>query len=47
MYTSQLKDLRVRIEDCETHTVNRIRRPLGEEPLRECLLKTTEQKVQC
>ncbi|KAJ3597987.1 hypothetical protein NHX12_001502 [Muraenolepis orangiensis] len=43
-YTSQLKDLRVRIEDCETHTVNRIRRPLGEEPLRECLLKTTQQK---
>ncbi|CAL8260213.1 unnamed protein product, partial [Boreogadus saida] len=43
-YTSQLKDLRVRIEDCETHTVNRIRRPLGEEPLKECLLKTSEQK---
>lgn len=46
-YISELKDLRVRIEDCETGTVARIRKPVDKEPLRECVQKTTEQQVLC
>ncbi|XP_072250891.1 plectin isoform X6 [Leuresthes tenuis] len=43
-YISELKDLRLRIEDCETQTVARIRRPVEKETLRECSQKTTQQK---
>ncbi|XP_037532381.1 plectin isoform X3 [Nematolebias whitei] len=46
-YISELKDLRLRIEDCEAQTVARIRKPVEKEPLRECAQKRTEQqKVQ-
>lgn len=45
-YISEVKDLRLQIEDCENRTVARIRKPLEAEPLKECLQKTTEQKVQ-
>lgn len=44
-YISELKDLRLRIEDCEAGTVARIRKPMEKEPLKECVQKTTEQKV--
>ncbi|KAM4580226.1 plectin isoform 20-T20 [Odontesthes bonariensis] len=44
-YISELKDLRLRIEDCETQTVARIRKPVEKEPLRECAQKTTQQKT--
>uniref|UniRef100_A0A673BMK2 Plectin b n=1 Tax=Sphaeramia orbicularis TaxID=375764 RepID=A0A673BMK2_9TELE len=43
-YISEVKDLRLRIEDCENQTVARIRKPLEKEPLKECIQKTTEQK---
>ncbi|XP_071324965.1 plectin isoform X18 [Trachinotus anak] len=43
-YISELKDLRLHIEDCESQTVARIRKPLEKEPLKECVQKTTEQK---
>ncbi|XP_030605319.1 plectin-like isoform X2 [Archocentrus centrarchus] len=43
-YISELKDLRLRIEDCEARTVARIRKPVEKEPLKECIQKTTEQK---
>ncbi|XP_068999461.1 plectin isoform X4 [Embiotoca jacksoni] len=43
-YISEIKDLRLRIEDCETQTVARIRKPVEDEPLKECVQKTTEQK---
>ncbi|XP_059195504.1 plectin-like [Centropristis striata] len=43
-YISEIKDLRVRIEDCESGTVARIRKPLEKEPLKECVQKTTDQK---
>ncbi|XP_068179661.1 plectin-like isoform X2 [Antennarius striatus] len=43
-YISELKDLRLRIEDCEAGTVARIRKPVQKEPLRECVQKTAEQK---
>ncbi|XP_056901477.1 plectin-like isoform X38 [Takifugu flavidus] len=46
-YISEVKDLRLRIEDCEAGTVARIRKPVLKEPLRECVQKTSEQqKVQ-
>lgn len=44
-YISELKDLRLHIEDCEARTVARIRKPIEKEPLKECVQKTTEQKV--
>ncbi|KAK1896012.1 Plectin [Dissostichus eleginoides] len=43
-YISEIKDLRVRIEDCETSTLARIRKPVEKEPLKECNQKTTDQK---
>ena len=44
-YISEVKDLRLRIEDCEAQTVARIRKPVEKEPLKECAQKTTDQKV--
>ncbi|KAM9310114.1 plectin isoform 5-T5 [Pholidichthys leucotaenia] len=43
-YISEVKDLRLRIEDCEARTVARIRKPLEKEPLKECMQKTTAQR---
>ncbi|XP_057690642.1 plectin isoform X24 [Corythoichthys intestinalis] len=46
-YIADLKDLRLRIEDCEAQTVARIRKPMEKEPLKECVQKTVnQQKVQ-
>ncbi|XP_077431945.1 plectin isoform X9 [Vanacampus margaritifer] len=43
-YISELKDLRLRIEDCEAQTVARIRKPMEKEPLKECVQKTVNQQ---
>ncbi|KAM3873606.1 plectin-like [Diretmus argenteus] len=43
-YITDLKDLRLRIEDCEAQTVARIRKPVNKEPLRECVQKIADQK---
>ncbi|XP_058503129.1 plectin isoform X26 [Solea solea] len=43
-YMSEIKDLRLNIENCEARTVARIRKPLDKEPLKECVQKSTEQK---
>ncbi|XP_061632154.1 plectin-like isoform X3 [Phyllopteryx taeniolatus] len=46
-YISELKDLRLQLEDCEGQTVARIRKPMEKEPLKECVQKTVnQQKVQ-
>ncbi|XP_056153839.1 plectin a isoform X2 [Lampris incognitus] len=46
-YLTKLKDLRLRLEGCETRTVTRLRQPVEKEPLKACALKTAEQtKVQ-
>ncbi|XP_031731960.1 plectin isoform X5 [Anarrhichthys ocellatus] len=46
-YISEIKDLRVSIEDCEAGTLSRIRKPMEKEPLKECVQKTADQqKVQ-
>ncbi|MEQ2173723.1 hypothetical protein GOODEAATRI_000240, partial [Goodea atripinnis] len=43
-YICEIKDLRLRIEDCELQTVARIRKPVAKEPLKECSQKRTEQQ---
>ncbi|KAM6910391.1 plectin isoform 2-T2 [Xenentodon cancila] len=43
-YISEVKDLRLRIEDCDAKTVACIRKPVEKEPLKECAQKTTDQK---
>ncbi|XP_077062643.1 plectin isoform X9 [Siphateles boraxobius] len=42
-YITQIKNLRLQIEDCESRTVARIRQPAGKDPLKDCIQKTTEQ----
>ncbi|KAL6108824.1 plec [Pungitius sinensis] len=43
-YISEIKDLRMVIEDCEAGTVARIRKSLEKEPLKECAQKTADQQ---
>uniref|UniRef100_A0AAY4EHV1 Plectin n=1 Tax=Denticeps clupeoides TaxID=299321 RepID=A0AAY4EHV1_9TELE len=43
-YISQVQDLRMQIEDCESRTVARIRQPMDKEPLKDCLQRTSDQK---
>ncbi|XP_047189400.1 plectin-like isoform X9 [Scophthalmus maximus] len=43
-FISEVKDLRLHIEDCEARTVARVRKPMEKEPLKECVQRTTEQK---
>ncbi|XP_051920528.1 plectin isoform X25 [Hippocampus zosterae] len=46
-FISELKDLRLRIEDCEAQTVARIRKPMEKEPLKECVqMNVNQQKMQ-
>ncbi|KAM4538788.1 plectin a isoform 3-T3 [Odontesthes bonariensis] len=46
-YLTKIKDLRLRLEGCETRTVTRLRQPVDKEPLKACALKTADQmKVQ-
>ncbi|XP_059021499.1 plectin isoform X17 [Mustela lutreola] len=41
---SELKDIRLQLEACETRTVHRLRLPLDEEPARECAQRIAEQQ---
>ncbi|XP_051520381.1 plectin a isoform X2 [Myxocyprinus asiaticus] len=43
-YITQIKDLRLRLEGCESRTVNRLRQLVDKEPLKACAQRTTEQK---
>ncbi|XP_016375039.1 plectin [Sinocyclocheilus rhinocerous] len=43
-YITQIKNLRLQIEDCESRTVARIRRPVDKDPLRDCMQKTADQR---
>ncbi|XP_071239315.1 plectin isoform X31 [Salvelinus alpinus] len=43
-YITQIKDLRLRIEDCEARTVARIRKPVDKDPIQDSAQKTTDQK---
>ncbi len=44
-YITQIKNLRLQIEECESRTVARIRQPVDKDPLRDCLQKTADQRV--
>nr|XP_045751687.1 plectin isoform X4 [Mirounga angustirostris] len=41
---SELKDIRLQLEACETRTVHRLRLPLEKEPARECAQRIAEQQ---
>nr|XP_041569976.1 plectin [Taeniopygia guttata] len=43
-YISQLKDIRLQLESCESRTVHRLRLPLKADPLRECAQRQAEQQ---
>ncbi|KAL7883790.1 hypothetical protein SRHO_G00014480 [Serrasalmus rhombeus] len=43
-YITQIKDLRLRLEACESRMVSRLRLPVDKEPLKACAQRTTEQK---
>uniref|UniRef100_A0A8C1P4U3 Plectin b n=1 Tax=Cyprinus carpio TaxID=7962 RepID=A0A8C1P4U3_CYPCA len=43
-YITQIKNLRLQVEDCESRTVARIRQPVDKDPLRDCMQKTADQK---
>ncbi|XP_066193707.1 plectin isoform X4 [Sylvia atricapilla] len=43
-YISQLKDIRLQLESCESRTVHRLRLPLEADPLRECAQRQAEQQ---
>lgn len=42
---SELKDIRLQLEACETRTVHRLRLPLDKEPVRECAQRIAEQQA--
>ncbi|TSK31514.1 Plectin [Bagarius yarrelli] len=41
-YITQIKDLRLRLEGCESRMVSRLRQPVDKEPLKACAQRTTE-----
>ncbi|KAJ8000282.1 hypothetical protein DPEC_G00203220 [Dallia pectoralis] len=43
-YLTQIKDLRLKLEGCETRTVTRLRQPVDKDPLKACSQRTAEQK---
>ncbi|XP_019329910.1 PREDICTED: plectin [Aptenodytes forsteri] len=43
-YISQLKDIRLQLEGCETRTIHKIRLPLDKDPIKECAQRITEQQ---
>ncbi|XP_019910984.2 plectin a isoform X1 [Esox lucius] len=44
IYLTKIKDLRLKLEGCETHTITRLRQPVTNEPLKACTQRTAEQK---
>lgn len=44
-YITQVKDLRLQIEDVESRTIARMRQPVDKDPLKDCFRKTAEQTV--
>ncbi|XP_064010405.1 plectin [Pogoniulus pusillus] len=43
-HISQLRDIRLQLESCESRTVTKVRLPLGKEPARECAQRQSEQQ---
>lgn len=46
-FISQLKDIRLQLEGCESHTIHKIRSPLDKDPVKECAQRITDQQVCC
>ncbi len=44
-YITQIKNLRLQIEECESRTVGRIRQAVDKDALRGCMQKTADQRV--
>uniref|UniRef100_A0A803SXN3 Plectin n=1 Tax=Anolis carolinensis TaxID=28377 RepID=A0A803SXN3_ANOCA len=44
-YISQLKDIRLQLEGCESRTTHKIRLPLDKDPAKECTQRITDQQV--
>ncbi|XP_054841177.1 plectin isoform X4 [Eublepharis macularius] len=43
-YISQLKDIRLQLEGCESRTIHKIRLPLDKDPARECAQRISDQQ---
>uniref|UniRef100_A0A8C0GW22 Plectin n=1 Tax=Chelonoidis abingdonii TaxID=106734 RepID=A0A8C0GW22_CHEAB len=43
-YISQLKDIQLQLEGCESRTVHKIRAPLDKDPVKECAQRISEQQ---
>ncbi|KAM4687860.1 plectin isoform 3-T3 [Discoglossus pictus] len=43
-YISQLKNIRLQLEGCESRTVNKIRSPMDKDPIKECSQRIGEQQ---
>lgn len=44
-FISQLKDIRLQLESCESRTIHKIRSPLDQDPLKECAQRISDQQV--
>ncbi|XP_060099107.1 plectin isoform X4 [Heteronotia binoei] len=43
-YISQLKDIRLQLEGCESRTIHKIRSPLDKDPAKECVQRISDQQ---
>ncbi|XP_041105190.1 plectin-like isoform X2 [Polyodon spathula] len=43
-FITQMKDIRLQLEGCESHTVHKIHSPLDKDPLKDCSQRIAEQK---
>ncbi|XP_030076215.1 LOW QUALITY PROTEIN: plectin [Microcaecilia unicolor] len=43
-YISQLKDIRLQLEGCESRTIHKIRSPMEKDPIKECSQRISEQQ---
>ncbi|XP_060538119.1 plectin isoform X24 [Pantherophis guttatus] len=43
-FISQLKDIRLQLEGCESRTIHKIRSPLDQDPVKECVQRISDQQ---
>ncbi|RXM27897.1 Plectin [Acipenser ruthenus] len=43
-FITQMKDIRLQLEGCESHTIHKIHSPLDKDPLKDCFQRIAEQK---
>lgn len=44
-FISQLKDIRLQLEGCESRTIHKIRSPIDKDPVKECAQRINDQQV--